>query len=120
MLHWYAITAILAVAVGVLIGRRRWAAAGGTPEAVLDIVLLAVPFGIVGGRMYHVATSWQLYFGAGADPVRALYIWNGGLSIWGAIAGGTLGAWIATRRRGINFAAFADAMAPAVLVGQAI
>src|SRR5262249_14114734 len=52
--------------------------------------------------------------------VRALYIWNGGLSIWGAIAGGTLGAWIATRRRGINFAAFADAMAPAVLVGQAI
>jgi prolipoprotein diacylglyceryl transferase len=120
MIHWYAITAILGILAGALIGRRRWAARGGDPEAITDVLMLAVPLGILGGRLYHVATSWQLYFAAGAHPIQALYIWDGGLGIWGAIAGGTLGAWIAARRRGMNFAALADALAPGTLVGMAI
>ncbi|MHB9857542.1 prolipoprotein diacylglyceryl transferase [Streptomyces sp. YIM S03343] len=120
MVHWYAIMVILAVAVAVTIGRRRWSARGEAPDAVLDIALVAVPFGVLGGRLYHVVTSWQLYFGPGRNPIEALYIWQGGLGVWGGIAGGTLGAWFAARRRGIDFAALADALAPAVLVGQAI
>jgi len=120
MLHWYSLMVILGVIAAVLIGQRRWAARGGAKATVTDVAVIAVPFGIVGGRLYHVITSWQLYFGPGARPVQALYIWQGGLGIWGAVAGGALGAWIAARRRGIDFAAFADAVAPGLLVGQAI
>ncbi|UQA91144.1 prolipoprotein diacylglyceryl transferase [Streptomyces halobius] len=120
MIHWYAIMVVLGVIAAVTIGQRRWSARGGAAGAVLDVTMFAVPFGILGGRLYHVITSWQLYFGEGRNPVEALYVWQGGLGIWGAIAGGALGAWIAARRRGIDFAAFADALAPGILVGQAI
>jgi prolipoprotein diacylglyceryl transferase len=120
MLHWYSLLVILGVVVAVVIGRRRWAAHGGAPTDVTDIAVIVIPFGILGGRLYHVITSWQLYFGPGARPVEALYVWQGGLGIWGAVAGGAAGAWLAARRRGIDFRAFADAMAPGLLVGQAI
>lgn len=119
MLHWYSIMVILGLVAGVVIGEWRWRSRG-APGTVVDVAVLAVPFGIVGGRLYHVLTSWQLYFGPGRNPVAALYVWQGGLGIWGAVAGGALGAWIALRRRNIEFAGFADAVAPAVLVGQAI
>jgi prolipoprotein diacylglyceryl transferase len=79
-----------------------------------------VPFGIVGGRIYHVISSPRPYFGEGGDPLRAFAIWEGGLGIWGAIALGGVGAWIACRRRGIPLPAFADALAPGLLVAQAI
>ncbi|GHE39005.1 prolipoprotein diacylglyceryl transferase [Streptomyces lavendulocolor] len=120
MIHWYAVMVILGVLAAVAIGQRRWSARGGAAGTVLDVTMVAVPFGIIGGRLYHVITSWQLYFGEGRNPVEALYVWQGGLGVWGAIAGGALGAWIAARRRGLDFAALADAVAPAVLVGQAI
>jgi prolipoprotein diacylglyceryl transferase len=87
---------------------------------VLDIAVWAVPFGIIGGRLYHVISSPRPYFGEGGDPMRALAIWEGGLGIWGAIALGGVGAWIACRRRGIPLPAFADALAPGLLVAQAI
>jgi prolipoprotein diacylglyceryl transferase len=87
---------------------------------VLDIAVWAVPFGIVGGRIYHVITSPGPYFGEGGHPLRAFAIWEGGLGIWGAIALGGVGAWIACRRRGIPLPAFADAVAPGLLVAQAI
>jgi prolipoprotein diacylglyceryl transferase len=85
-----------------------------------DIALWAVPFGLVGGRLYHVATDWRLYFGEGREPVTALYVWQGGLGIWGAIALGGLGAWIGARRAGIRFPPFADALAPGIVLAQAI
>jgi len=87
---------------------------------VLDIAMWAVPFGIVGGRIYHVITSPQAYFGEGGDPLQAFAIWKGGLGIWGAVFFGGVGAWIACRRRGIPLPAFADAIAPGLLVAQAI
>ena len=85
-----------------------------------DIAIWAVPFGIIGGRIYHVITSPQAYFGAGGHPVDALRIWNGGLGIWGAVAFGALGAWIACRRRGIALPPFGDAVAPGLALAQAI
>jgi prolipoprotein diacylglyceryl transferase len=87
---------------------------------VLDIAIWAVPFGIVGARAYHLITDWDKYFAAGREPLEALRIWEGGLSIWGAIAGGALGGWIAARRRGIPFPALADALAPGIVLAQAI
>ena len=80
----------------------------------------AVPFGIVGGRLYHVISSPQAYFGAGGNPMNAFAIWHGGLGIWGAVALGTVGAWIGCRRHGVRLLDFADAAAPAVVLAQAI
>jgi prolipoprotein diacylglyceryl transferase len=116
----YALCIIAGVLVAVWLGNRRWVARGGQPGTVADIALWAVPFGLVGARLYHVVTDWQLYFGADGEPVQALYIWRGGLGIWGAIAMGALGAWIVCRRRGIPFLAVADALAPGIAVAQAI
>jgi prolipoprotein diacylglyceryl transferase len=87
---------------------------------MMDITLWAVPFGIVGGRAYHVATSFEQYFGAGGDPIRALFVWEGGMGIWGAIALGALGAWVGARRAGVRLAPVADALAPGILVAQGI
>src|SRR3954449_10797968 len=101
-------------------GDRRWQARGGRVGAVLDIAAWAVPFGIVGGRLYHVATSWQLYFGAGGHPIQALYIWEGGLGIWGAVALGALGAWLACRQLGLPLTVVADALAPGLPLAQAV
>ena len=116
----YALCIILGVIVAVWLGERRWVARGGQPGAVGDVAIWAVPFGLVGGRLYHVLTDPQLYFAAGQDPVSALYIWRGGLGIWGAVALGALGAYIGCRRRGMKFRAFADAVAPAIVLAQAI
>jgi prolipoprotein diacylglyceryl transferase len=116
----YALCIILGVVAGVWIGDRRWRARGGQPGTVADVAVWIVPFGLVGGRLYHVVTDWQLYFSDGADPIRALYVWEGGLGIWGAVSLGALGAWIGCRRRGVPFLRFADALAPGLAVGQAI
>ena len=101
-------------------GDRRWVARGGAPGTVGDIAVWAVPFGLVGARLYHVVTDPELYFSAGKNPWAALYIWEGGLGIWGAIAMGCLGGYIACRRKGISFLAIADALAPGIAIAQAI
>ena len=116
----YALCIIAGVLVAVWLGNRRWVARGGRAGTVADLAVVAVPLGLVGARLYHVATDWQLYFGAGRDPVRALHVWEGGLGIWGAIAGGALGAWWVCHRRGVPFLAMADALAPSLAIAQAI
>ncbi len=116
----YALCIILGIVVAVWLGDRRWVARGGRPGTVGDVAVWMVPFGLVGGRLYHVLTDPQLYFGEGKDPVTALYIWRGGLGIWGAIALGALGAWIGCRRRHIKFRAFADALAPGIVIAQGL
>lgn len=116
----YALCIIAGVIAAIWYGERRWVARGGKPGQIGDIALWAVPFGLVGARVYHVITDHDLYFGAGKEPIRALEVWNGGLGIWGAIAAGALGAWIACRRRGIRLLPLADALAPALLLAQAI
>lgn len=116
----YAIMIILGIVAAVWLGERRWAAKGGTPGTIIDVAVWAVPFGLVGGRIYHVVTDYQRYFGENGDPVRALEIWKGGLGIWGAIALGAVGALIACRRRGISILALADAVAPGIALAQAI
>ncbi|WP_425502319.1 prolipoprotein diacylglyceryl transferase [Phytoactinopolyspora limicola] len=119
-LRAYALAIIAGIVVAIWLGTRRWAARGGVPAAVSDIAIWAVPFGIIGARIYHVITDHQLYFGEGRDAMRIFEIWEGGIGIWGAIAGGALGAWIACRRRGIPLPAMADALAPGILIAQGI
>ena len=116
----YALCILAGIAAAVWLGERRWVARGGEPGQVSDVALWAVPFGIVGGRLYHVLTDSQNYFGEGGDPVAALYIWQGGLGIWGAIALGGVGAYIGARRAGLVFPPLADALAPGIVLAQAI
>ncbi|MZD10240.1 prolipoprotein diacylglyceryl transferase [Streptomyces sp. SID5785] len=119
-LRGYAFCIIIGVFVAVWLGNRRWIARGGRPGTVADIAVWAVPFGLVGGRLYHVITDYELYFSAGRDWVDAFKIWEGGLGIWGAIALGAVGAWIGCRRRGIPLPAYADAIAPGIVLAQAV
>jgi prolipoprotein diacylglyceryl transferase len=117
----YALCIIAGIVAALVIGDRRWEARGGERGVIYDVALWAVPFGLIGGRMYHVMTDWQKYFGAdGAGFLAALRIWDGGLGIWGAVALGGVGAWIACRRRGIPLPAFGDAVAPGIILAQAI
>ncbi|NJQ07264.1 prolipoprotein diacylglyceryl transferase [Streptomyces lonarensis] len=119
-LRGYAVCIIIGLFLAIWLTGKRWAARGGVAQTVGDIAIWAVPFGLIGARVYHVVTDYQLYFGEGRNPVDALWIQDGGIGIWGAIAGGALGAWIACRRRGISFPAFADAAAPGIVLAQAV
>ncbi len=119
-LRAYALCIILGVVAAVLIGERRLRARGVPPGVATDVAMWAVPAGIVGARLYHVITTPDPYFGAGGRPLQALAVWKGGLGIWGAIAGGALGALVVLRRRGVPFTLAADALAPGLAVGQAV
>jgi prolipoprotein diacylglyceryl transferase len=116
----YALCIIVGIVVAVWISERRYVARGGRPGDLIDISVTAVPFGIIGGRIYHVISTPEPYFGEGGSPIDALKIWEGGLGIWGAVAFGGLGAWIACRRRGLRLPPVGDAMAPGIAVAQAI
>jgi prolipoprotein diacylglyceryl transferase len=116
----YAMCILLGIMVAVVITDRRLRSRGGRQGLAYDVAVWAVPFGIVGGRLYHVITTPAPYFGSGGHPVRSLYIWEGGLGIWGAIALGAVGALIACRRHGVPWPVVADAAAPGILVAQGI
>ncbi|GAA4218947.1 hypothetical protein GCM10022220_54560 [Actinocatenispora rupis] len=119
-LRAYAVCIVIGIVLACWITETRLRARGAPAWTVLDIAVWAVPFGIVGARIYHVITDPELYFAAGKDWVGIFKIWNGGLGIWGAVAGGALGAWIACRRRGIPLTMVADALAPGLPVAQAV
>jgi prolipoprotein diacylglyceryl transferase len=116
----YALCIIAGILLAIWLTTRRWRVRGGRDEEIWDIAGWAILFGIIGGRLYHVVTDPELYFGAGKHPVDALKIWDGGLGIWGAVALGTLGAWIGCRRKGVSLIVFADAAAPGVIFAQAL
>ena len=116
----YALCIIAGIIVAIWWGERRWIARGGQAGTVIDVAVFAVPFGLIGGRLYHVITDYRRYFGEGKNALDALKIWDGGLGIWGAIALGAVGALIGCRRKGVPLAAFADAVAPGIVVAQGI
>lgn len=119
-LNAYAVFILLGIGVALWLTNRRLVARGVEPWLVLDIALWAVPFGILGGRLYHVATHPADYFYEGADLLRIFYVWEGGLAILGAISLGAVGAYIGARSAGLRFTAFADALAPGLLLAQGI
>lgn len=116
----YAICIIIGILVAIWVSQRRYAARGGNPAVVTDTAIVVVIAGIIGGRLYHVITDHQKYFCDTCNPVDALKITNGGLGIWGAVALGAIAVFFYLRRKGVAFAPFADAVAPAVILAQAI
>ena len=117
----YALLIVAGIIIAVWFGGKRYVARGGRPGTITDIAIWAVPFGIIGGRLYHVVSDNQLYFGPDGKGLAAAFrIWDGGLGIWGAVALGALGAWIGARRAGGALPPVADAIAPAIALAQAI
>ena len=116
-LRAYALCILLGIFAAIAFTGWRWEARGGERRRVSDIAVWAVPGGLVGARLYHVATDYQLYTDR---PLDALRIWDGGLGIWGGVAGGALTAWWVARRWGMDFWLLADAAAPALALAQAI
>ncbi|MEV8514722.1 prolipoprotein diacylglyceryl transferase [Dactylosporangium sp. NPDC051484] len=119
-LRAYALCIVLGIVAACYITDRRLRSRGAPPWVILDVAIWAVPFGIVGARLYHVITSPEGYFGEGGSLLKAFKIWEGGLGIWGGIAAGALGAYIACRRLGLPFAMTADTLAVGLPVAQAI
>lgn len=119
-IRYYAVFIIIGIILAILISALRLKNRGGSAGDAVDIAIWAVPFGIIGGRFYHVVTHLSDYFGAGIDPITVFYIWNGGLAIFGAILFGSLGAWLGAKQAGIRFTAYLDALVPGLLVAQAV
>jgi prolipoprotein diacylglyceryl transferase len=116
----YALCIIAGILLALWLTARRWRERGGNEDEIWDVAGWAILFGIIGGRLYHVLSDPELYFDKGKHPLDALKIWDGGLGIWGAIALGTLGAWIGCRRKGLSLVMFADAAVPGVIFAQAL
>ena len=123
-LHWriqtYAIMILIGIVVAALWTSRRLSKRGAEPGVILDILLWAVVLGIIGARLYHVFTHPSDYFYPGANLFNVFAIWEGGNAIFGSLIGGAVGIWIACRISGLRFWSVADALAPALLLAQAI
>lgn len=119
-IHYYALLILAGIVLAAMISGSRLKARGAEGALALDIALFAVPFGIVGGRAFHVVTHWNDYFSEGKNPITALYVWEGGLAIYGALIFGALGAFIGARLAGVRFVSYLDALAPGLILAQAI
>lgn len=118
-IHFYALCILLGIIAAIFLSRLEYRKNGGNPGEINELAVIAVPAGIVGGRLYHVITTPDLYFGAHGHLIDVVKIWQGGMGIWGAISAGALAIWLRTRSAG-SFLILADAVAPGLFLAQAI
>lgn len=119
-IHIYALCVLMGIVLAVWITTTRWKKLGGNFDQVLDITLVSVPAGIIGARLYHIITTPERFFGPDGDWAEMFRIWNGGLGIWGGVLFGALAAWAWCRHKHYPMALLADAIAPGLLVAQAV
>ena len=125
-IHYYALCIIAGIIAAVLLTNHRLTKRGAEKWVVIDIAIIAVPLGIIGARIFHVLTHPDFYFGPGRNTWNPFEqgsvwaIWEGGIAIFGALLGGALGAWLGCKWTGIRFWTFADALAPGLLLAQAM
>lgn len=115
--HMYGIILAVGVLVGVYVSEHRWRRRGYPKDGIYDISFWVVIWGVIGARLYHVVTDYQLFED---DPWKALQIWRGGLGIWGAVIGGALAVLVITHRRKLPTLVVMDCMAPGIVLAQAI
>lgn len=116
-LPWYSVLVVSGIALAIWLASREEKRLGLPKDTVVDLALVVIPLGIVGARAYYVAMRWQHF---AADPLSVLYVWEGGLAIYGGVIGGALGAWIWSCRKKQSFALLADLIAPGLLLAQAV
>ena len=116
----YALCLLTGIIVALIITNYRLTKRGGEPWIIIDVSLWGIATGIIGARLWHVFTHPDDYFGPGKDLMKILYVWEGGLAIFGTLLGGAVGFWIGCKLTGLRFLSVADAVAPALLIAQAI
>lgn len=116
-IHWYGVIIAFGMALAVALACAREKRMGLPRDTALDLALLGIPAAIVCARLYYVVFSWREY---AANPIRALYIWEGGMAIYGGIIGGVLAGYLYARHKGLPFLRLADLAAPSIALGQAI
>ena len=116
-LHAYGLAIALGVLAAVWLSNKRWVALGGTADDITALATWGVPVGIIGARVYHVLTDFELYRD---DLPQALALWDGGLGIWGGIAGGVGAGLIVCKKRGLAVLTLMDVVAPPLALAQAI
>lgn len=114
---WYSLLIVTGILLAILLGEREAARVGLPKDTVIDTALAAVPCGVIGARLYYVAMSWEYY---AQDPISILFIWEGGIAIYGAVMGGALGVWLYARRKKLPFLQLCDVVVPGLLLAQAI
>ena len=117
-LHLYGLMIALGVVAAVWLAQRRWSAIGGKAGTMATLALWGVPGGLIGSRLYSLATSWEV--DTQGHWYRAFEIWRGGLGIWGGVAGGIALGAVGVRRHGLPFKPLLDCVAPAFALAQAI
>ena len=115
--YWYGVLMALGILIAVWLTLKEGKRKRLTEDDILDMCLVIIPSGVVGARLYYVIFEWASY---ASNPIRALYIWEGGLAIYGAVIGGLLGMFIYSRVRKIRFLKLADCIAPGLVLAQAI
>jgi phosphatidylglycerol:prolipoprotein diacylglycerol transferase len=118
VLRWYSLIIITAIGVGIWLTAREAEKKGFKKDDVYEVSIYIILGGILGARLFHVLDHWSIEFAA--NPIRAFYIWEGGLAIWGAVAGGLAAAALISWIRHWNFPALLDAAAPGLVLAQAI
>ncbi|GIK37492.1 MAG: prolipoprotein diacylglyceryl transferase [Chloroflexota bacterium] len=118
MIRWYGLIVATAIIVGVWLATREAERKGFKKEDIYDAAMWIVPGGLLGARLFHVLDHWSHEYTA--DPFRALYIWEGGLAIWGGVIGGLIVGMILTRRRRWHLPRLLDVVAPGLVLAQAI
>lgn len=122
-IHMYALCILAGIIAAYFVGATRFSKRGGDAGTLLDVILWAVPFGIVGGRIFHVVTHAGDYFGVYPTFQETIFhviaVWEGGLAIYGAVILGSVGAWIGAKRSGVRFVSVLDALAPGIILAQA-
>ena len=118
MVRWYSLILMAAIFVGIAITRREAVRKGIGDKVINDVILWIIPAGLIGARLFHVIDHWPDRFAA--DPIRAFYIWEGGIAIWGAVAGGLVGLMLLAWRRKWRLSVLLDTLAPGVALGMGL
>ncbi|GAW91645.1 prolipoprotein diacylglyceryl transferase [Calderihabitans maritimus] len=115
--RWYGLLMSTAIALGTYLAYRQAERDRVNPEHILNLVLVTVPFALIGARIYYVIFRWDFYR---QQPEEIIAIWHGGLAIHGALIAGTIAAYLYIRKNRLNFWQMADIVAPSIVLGQAI
>lgn len=117
LVPWYSLLIVSGILLAILLGEKEAVRRGLDKDTVIDTALIAVPCGIVGARLYYVAMTWEVF---AKNPISILYIWEGGIAIYGAVIGGAIGVWLCARRKKLPFLQLCDVVVPGLLLAQAI
>lgn len=116
-IYWYGVLMALGIVIAIFIANREGKRKNLPKDSIIDMCLIIIPCGVIGARLYYVLMEWQNY---ASNPISVLYIWEGGLAIYGAVIGGLIGAFIYSRVKKIRFLKLADCIAPGLVLAQSI